>query len=284
MSRTLAGRRVVVAGAAGALGRATCTALRDKGAAVAALDLAGSDRVIGCDVRDPDAVANAVALARTSLGGVDALVHLAGVGWPTSAGAAPADTVLDTLQVNLLGPWRLTAACIDELVANQGRVVFVASELAYATIPFAAAYSVSKRGLAAYADSVRAEYGTHVGVTTVYPGYIRTPIHEASIAAGLSLETTTKPQSPADVVAAVVRSLTAARAPRDVACSVRGRYEMAAARHLPALVDAVIRRRLRRELAAGRFTDAPLAAAMRERLGVAAVAGGRNAGTTERIA
>ena len=265
--RTLHGQRAVVTGASGALGSATTAALRAHGAVVAGLDLVGGDDFIACDVRDIDSVTAAVQRARMQLGGIDAVVHFAGIGVPTSAGAQPGDVVLRTVDINLVGPWRVTAACIDDIVEQRGRVVFVASQLAYATIPFAAAYTASKRGLAAYADSLRAEYGSHVGVTTVYPGYIRTPIHDASIAAGLSLESTTRPQSPADVVNTVLRALTAARPPRDLACTALGRFELAASRHLPRTVDAVIRQRLRRDLARGRHTAAPLAAAMRARLG-----------------
>ncbi len=190
--------------------------------------------------------------------------------------------MLRTIDVNLLGPWRVTAACIDDLVRGRGRLVFVASQLAVATLPLAAAYTVSKRGLTAYADSVRTEFGTHVGVTTVYPGYIRTPIHEASIAAGLSLESATRVQSVQDVVRTVLHALTAARPPRDLACSALGRFELAASRHLPGTVDTVIRARLRRDLARGRHTAAPLAAAMRARLGHPDPAPG--ALTKERIA
>jgi NAD(P)-dependent dehydrogenase (short-subunit alcohol dehydrogenase family) len=263
----LRGRRVLLTGAGGALGGATAAALRAEGARVVGLDLVGGNDVIACDVRDQPNVTDAVAQARTRLGGIDAVVHFAGIGTPTSAGAEPGDAVLRTVDVNLMGPWRVTAACIDDVVEQRGRVVFVASQLAYATIPFAAAYTVSKRGLAAYADSLRSEYGSHVGVTTVYPGYIRTPIHDASVAAGLSLETTTRPQSPADVADTVLRALTASRPPRDVACTALGRFELAASRHLPRTVDAVIRRRLRRDLARGRHLSAPLAAAMRARLG-----------------
>ncbi|MBJ7594683.1 MAG: SDR family oxidoreductase [Candidatus Dormibacteraeota bacterium] len=266
MTAELRGRRVLVTGAGGALGGATTRALRAAGAIVAGLDLIGGG-VIACDIRDADSVSAAVARARTEMGGIDAVVHFAGVGMPTSSGAAPGDAVSRTVDINLLGPWRVTAACIDQLVAQRGRLVFVASQLAYATIPFAAAYTVSKRGLAAYADSVRAEYGSHVGVTTVYPGYIRTPIHDASIAEGLSLDGATRPQRPADVVATVLRALTADRPPRDLACSALGRFELAACRHLPRTADAVIRRRLRRDLARGRHNAAPLAAAMRSRLG-----------------
>lgn len=265
---TLHRRRVLVTGAAGALGGATVTALRRRGAVVAALDLAG-DGVIPCDVGDAQSVATAVARARGEMGGIDGVVHFAGIGMPTSAGAEPGDAVQHTIDVNLLGPWRVSAACVDDLVESRGRVVFVASQLAYATIPFAAAYTVSKRGLTAYADSLRTEYGTHIGVTTVYPGYIRTPIHDASIAAGLSLETATRAQSPADVVATVLRALTAVHPPRDLACTALGRFELAASRHLPGVTDTVIRARLRRALTRGTHATAPLAAGLRSRLGFA---------------
>jgi NAD(P)-dependent dehydrogenase (short-subunit alcohol dehydrogenase family) len=266
-SGVLRGRRVVVTGAGGVLGGATAAALRTGGATVAGLDLAGGAGIIPCDVRDGASVAGAVARVRAELDGIDAVIHFAGIGLPTSAGAEPGETVLRTVDINLFGAWRVTAACIDDLVDRRGRLVFVASQLAYASLPFAAAYTVSKRGLAAYADSIRAEYGSHVGVTTVYPGYIRTPIHDASIAAGLSLASATRAQRPADVVATVLRALTAARPPRDLACTTLGRFELAASRHLPGTVDAVIRSRLRRDLTRGRHTAAPLAAAMRARLG-----------------
>ena len=266
---TLTGRRVLVTGATGALGSATATALRERGARVAGLDLRPDDGVIACNIRDARSVDQAVAAARAELDGLDAVVHFAGIGVPTSAGEPADDEVMRTLDVNLLGPWRVTAACIDDLVQSRGRCVFVASELAYATLPFAAAYCAAKRGLAAYADSVRVEYGSHVGVTTVYPGFVRTPIHDASVAAGLGLEGfAVRSEQVGDVVTTVVRALSAARPPRDTACTPMGRVELAAARHLPALVDTVIRTRLRRSLAEGRFITAPLAAGMRTRLGV----------------
>jgi hypothetical protein len=65
----------------------------------------------------------------------------------------------------------------------------------------------------------------------------------------------------------VLRVLTPARVPRDLACTRLGAVELAASRHLPRTVDAIIRRRLRRDLARGRHRAAPLAAAMRARLG-----------------
>lgn len=263
----LRGRRVIVTGAAGALGAETAAALRRAGAAVAGLDVAAGPDVIACDVTDGAVVTEAVRRAREALGGIDAVVHYAGIGLPTSAGAAPDRAVEQTLEVNLLGPWRVTAACIDSLLAARGRLVFVSSELAYATIPFAAAYTVSKRGLSAYADAVRAEYGSHIGVTTVYPGYVRTPIHAASAEAGLALEGAVRAQRSSDVVATVLHALNARRAPRDLACSAIGTFELTVSRHAPRIVDAAVRLRLRRQVARGHYGAAPLAAGMRARLG-----------------
>ena len=90
------------------------------------------------------------------------------------------------LDVNLLGPWRVTAAALPALRESRGRVVNVASGLAHLTVPFATAYTMSKRGVVAYSDSLRLEHGDAITVTTVYPGYIRTPIHERSAAAGVA--------------------------------------------------------------------------------------------------
>ncbi|MQA83178.1 MAG: SDR family NAD(P)-dependent oxidoreductase [Streptosporangiales bacterium] len=274
----LAGRRVLLTGAAGAFGSATAAALRERGAAVAGLDIAaaGPDAgfdgdgdarhgVFPCDITDDAQVSARVPEAVDRLGGLDALVHLAGVGEPVDAGARPGSEVHRTLEVNLLGPWRVTAAALPELVRSRGRLVFVASELAYAVLPFAAAYAVSKRGLTAYADVVRLEYGTHVAVTTVYPGYVRTPIHDASLAAGLSLEGQVRRERVDDIVATVLRVLAARRPPRDVAATRLGGIELWLARHLPAAVERVIRARVARDLR--RYVDVPLARGLVRRYG-----------------
>ena len=63
-------------------------------------------------------------------------------------------------------------------------MVNVASGLAHLTVPFATAYCMSKRGLVGYSDALRLEHGDAITVTTVYPGYIRTPIHDAAARAG----------------------------------------------------------------------------------------------------
>jgi NAD(P)-dependent dehydrogenase (short-subunit alcohol dehydrogenase family) len=181
-------RNAIVTGAGGAIGSALVDRLCERGWRVAGLDLEPDDTrdTIACDVTDPDSVAQAVPAAIERLDGrVDALVNNAGLGGPASAGAPPDEHVERMLAVNVLGAWRVTAAAIDHLVETRGQVVLVASRMAFLGLPLGAAYGVSKRALVAYADALRAEYGTHVGVTCVHPAFIRTPIHDRTRAAGL---------------------------------------------------------------------------------------------------
>ena len=116
------------------------------------------------------------------------LINNAGLGVPQSAGKAPDADALAVLEVNLIAPWRVTAAALPHLRASHGRVVNVSSGLAHLAVPFATAYCMSKRGLVAYSDALRLEHGDEITVTTVYPGYIRTGIHDSAKANGVGLE------------------------------------------------------------------------------------------------
>ncbi|MFF8807830.1 SDR family NAD(P)-dependent oxidoreductase [Streptomyces omiyaensis] len=265
------GRRVLVTGASGTIGRALGERLARAGAHVVGLDLrpAGDEPfpVLACDVTDDAAVAAAVAEALTLLGGLDVLVNNAGIGGPAPAEYAPGDEVRRQLEINLLGTWRVTAACVDALVAARGRVVMVASRMAVMQLPLAAAYGASKRAMVAYADALRLELGTHVGVSCVYPSAVRSPIHDSTRAAGLSLEGMSVYEPLDGVVGAIERTALAVRPRRDVTTTRKGAVEFFLARHLPALTDRIVARTLSARAAAGAFEGAALAAGVVERNG-----------------
>lgn len=255
--------RILITGAAGGIGAATVTALRERGARVLGVDINGDGAdVLACDVRDQESVDRAVAEAVTRLGGLDVLVNGAGIGDPQSAGDRPGEDALRVLDVNLLGPWRVTAAALPALRASGGRVLNVASGLAHVTMPLAPAYCMSKRGLVAYSDALRLEFGDAITVTTVYPGYIRTPIHEAAGAKGVSLEGLV-PAEPLEAAAqTLVRAALDAPA-RDLATTRRAAFAYALARRVPrGLIDRLTRAQLRRVARAGGFDGSPLAAGM----------------------
>ena len=261
-------RRAIVTGAGGAIGTALADTLRRYGWSVVGLDLSADEDagVLACDVTSPESVSAAVPAAIARLGGLDALVNNAGLGGPASAGRMPDEHVLRMIDVNLLGAWRVTAAAIDALVESRGQVVLVGSRMAFLGLPLGAAYGVSKRGLTAYADALRAEYGTHVGVTCVHPAFIRTPIHERTRAAGLKLEGFSR-EEPLDGVVAKLVAACEGRGGRDVAVTRGGGLQLAVARHLPGLVDRVVARTLRKRVAAGELDDAPIAEGVRRRHG-----------------
>jgi NAD(P)-dependent dehydrogenase (short-subunit alcohol dehydrogenase family) len=263
-----AGRAAVVTGAAGAFGSATLRVLRYLGADAIGIDRVPGAGIMTCDVTDDEQVRAAVTEAVKRLGRLDTLIHYAGVGPAVDAGQ-PADAeVREALEVNLLGTWRVTAAALPALLDTRGRVIITASLLAGVTVPFSAAYTVSKRALTAYADVLRMEYGTHLGVTTVYPGYVHTAIHDRSRAAGVALDGLVPAESVRDTVLTVVRAGAERSAPRDVASTRAGTAVLRLARHAPGLLDRAVAARLRYLVRTQEFEGAGLAVGLRQRHGV----------------
>ena len=263
-----AGRAVIVTGAAGAFGSATLRVLRYLGADTIGIDRVPGAGVVTCDVTDDEQVRAAVNEAVKRLGRLDTLIHYAGVGPVVDIGQSPDADVREALEVNLLGTWRVTAAALPALLDARGRVIITASLLAEVTMPFSAAYTVSKRALTAYADVLRMEYGTHLGVTTVYPGYVDTAIHDRSRAARVALEGLVPAESVRDTVLAVVRAGAERSAPRDVASTRAGAAALRLARYAPGLLDRALAARLRYLVRTQGFEGAELAVGLAGRHGV----------------
>ena len=258
--------RVILTGASSGIGAAATAALRERGAQVVGLDLVPGDGVLACDVRDQVPVDAAVAEAIGRLGGVDVLINNAGIGDAADTGQAPSERSLAILDVNLVGPWRVTSAALPALLESRGRVVNVASGLAHLAIPFSAAYCMSKRGLTAFSDVLRLEYGSRLTVTTVYPGYIRTPIHDAPAEQGVSLEGLV-PEEPLRAAAATLVRAALGRPARDLATTRAATLNYTLLRLAPRrLVDRIVAGHLRRRIRDGALRESVLAHGYRERL------------------
>ena len=243
----LAGRRIVLTGAAGGIGAAAVERMRAEGARVIGVDLRAGDGLLGADVTDPAQLREAMQAAAGAMGGIDTLVNNAGIGAPQDAGDFPDEEARRILDVNFFGAWNATAAALPYLLRARGHVVDVVSGLALVDLPFAAAYSASKRALDGYANVLRQEYAGRLTVTTVYPGYIRTPIHDRSAELGASLEGLVRAERVEDAAEALV--VACVRRPRRLALTRRSAVEYWFARHLPDLVAGVVRRRARAALA-----------------------------------
>jgi 3-oxoacyl-[acyl-carrier protein] reductase len=196
LSRSVAGKRVLVTGAASGMGRATAQLFADEGARVAVVDLTrdGVDAVVAeiVGVHGPDAAAGFVAdvgdLAALAglvddvvarLGGLDVLINNAGVALPGSAFQPLDEFDADwhrTMDVNLTAHARLIHLARPHLAAaGEGRVVNIASTEALVTTAGMAAYAASKAGVVGLTKSFAVELGRHgVTVNCICPGPIRT--------------------------------------------------------------------------------------------------------------
>jgi NAD(P)-dependent dehydrogenase (short-subunit alcohol dehydrogenase family) len=125
---------------------------------------------------------------------------------------------------------------------------------------------MSKRGLVAYSDALRLEHGDALTVTTVYLGYVPTPIHEAAAARGVTLEGAVSAEPLEASAQTIVRAALGPPA-RDLATTRSGAVGYALLRLMPrCLIDRIVTRRLRRAAARGDFEDSPFAADLRARL------------------
>lgn len=176
---------VVVAGATGGLGSAVARAFAAEGAVVvgggrdqAALAALAPDvaLVMSLDLTKPLSVEVFAAAVRDRFGRVDGLVHCAGVGRFAAWDEGDLRELERLLDVNLVGPARLTRALAPPmLAAGQGFVAFVASAAGLSGIAGEADYAASKHALVGYARSLRKEFAPrNVSVIVICPALIRT--------------------------------------------------------------------------------------------------------------
>jgi SDR family mycofactocin-dependent oxidoreductase len=200
----------LVTGAARGIGAATVAALAADGWRVVATDRCADDPAlpyalgtraaldqvaaaapdtvvaIEADVRDPAALAAAVALAEQRWGGLDAAVAVAGViagGVPAwEVPAAREQAVLDTDLGGVLNLARVAVpALLRRPAPRSGRFLAVASAAAARGLPMLAAYCAAKAGVAGFIRALAVELGgTGITANAVSPGSTSTPILDES--------------------------------------------------------------------------------------------------------
>ncbi len=175
---SLAGRRVLITGAARGIGAAVARRLHERGARLALAGIepellsevasdCGDAPAFTCDVRDREQVEAAVEAAVEHLGGLDVIIANAGVAAQLPIIGGNPEVFERTLEVNLLGVYYTLRAAAPH-VAHQGGYALAISSLAAAVHPpMLGAYSASKAGVEALADALRSELrssGARVGV------------------------------------------------------------------------------------------------------------------------
>ena len=181
----LAGKRVLVTGAARGLGRAFAEACANAGAHVVLADVLEADgkkaaaelrqQFVAIDLADPNSVAAGVAAAAELLDGLDGLVNNAAIA--TAIGGKTFEEIdLETwdrvMSVNVRGTWLVTRAAAPYLRrAGAGKIVNVASDTALWGAPRLLHYVASKGAIIAMTRSLARELGPDgVAVNAIAPG------------------------------------------------------------------------------------------------------------------
>jgi 3alpha(or 20beta)-hydroxysteroid dehydrogenase len=183
----VAGKIVIVTGAAGGQGAVEAQALASEGATVISTDLKAPDLGDGIESRALDVTSEEDwqklgQWVGKEHGHVDGLVNNAGIAMRTRLPDISGDDVHRVVGVNVIGPM-LGIQTVAPLMTNGGSIVNISS-IAGIVGYHAVGYCISKWGLRGLSRSASMELGPQgIRVNTILPGYIETPMTAAAPAA-----------------------------------------------------------------------------------------------------
>ena len=184
----LHGRTALITGAARGIGAVTAEVLARQGASVVCVDLPSNDgalesvaarvggEAIPLDITGDDAGATVAQRLRDDHGGVDIVVHNAGVTRDKSI-VGMSESGWDTVMaVNLTAPHRLTAALVGSgTVRRSGRIVVLSSLMGIAGNMGQTNYATSKAGLIGWVRAAAPRLAAEgITINAVAPGFIET--------------------------------------------------------------------------------------------------------------
>jgi len=177
----LNGKVALVTGAARGIGRAIADVLARDGAHVVGVDVPGQSAELELDITDEDAPATIVSHLLDKHGGVDVVVHNAGITRDKTIARMTEEQWQQVIEINLIAPHRIDAELFArEAVRDNGRVVCVSSISGIAGNAGQTNYATSKAGVIgmvqAYASPLAKRGAT---INAVAPGFIETQMTAA---------------------------------------------------------------------------------------------------------
>jgi NAD(P)-dependent dehydrogenase (short-subunit alcohol dehydrogenase family) len=218
----MAGKTVLITGAARGIGAATATALVKTGANVALIDLREDELEVvaeqlgsraaafPADVTDADAMEAAIEATVAHFGGIDVVVANAGVAYLEPVVSGDVENFRRTIDVNLVGPWNTIRLALPHVIDRRGYVLSVASIAAAIHPTLHGAYAASKAGVEALTNVLRTELaGTDVAVGVAYFPYIDTPMVRDALGSPVGQDLWSRLTFPLNRLIAVERAATA---------------------------------------------------------------------------
>lgn len=217
---------ILVTGASSGIGQATARLVAERGFTVLGTarkpESAQSQGVtmVPLDVRSDESVRACVAQVVAKAGRVDVLVNNAGYAVTGAAEETSVDEAKAQFETNFFGIVRMVNAVLPAMrAAGAGKIINISSLAGNTAIPYSAFYSASKFALEGYSESLWHEVRPFgISVSLVEPGFVNTPIGEASPVAAHTLPA--YDASRKSMLAAFGHSLEAGIPPEQVARTV----------------------------------------------------------------
>jgi NAD(P)-dependent dehydrogenase (short-subunit alcohol dehydrogenase family) len=185
----LGGRVAVVTGASSGIGASIAEALSQAGARVVltgrdevrlrrTAGRLGEHHVVAADLADDASPGAIVAETLGAFGGLNVLVHSAGIFWPKPFAEAPLSDFDEQFRLNVRAPYALTQAALPHLQPD-GSVIFISSIAGRVGFPSSTAYCGTKGAVELMTKSLAMELApAGVRVNAIAPGNIHTPMNE----------------------------------------------------------------------------------------------------------
>jgi NAD(P)-dependent dehydrogenase (short-subunit alcohol dehydrogenase family) len=206
----LAGKKIVITGAFGALGSKVSTRVRQAGAAVACIDFSPASKAPGSitdcvllgdvDLSLPDAAAKALQSAAQQMGGLDGVVNIAGgFRWEKVEGGR-LETWDQLYNLNVRTAVNAVQAALPLLHKQSGRIVNVGAAGAIKAGIGMGAYAASKAGVAKLTEALADELKDRgICVNAILPSILDTPANRADMPTA-DYERWVKPEQVADLI------------------------------------------------------------------------------------
>lgn len=146
--------------------------------AAAIIGSGGQAMAVPADVTNLESVRNAVRRVQSEWGPIDLAIANAGIGVPNGAVDFSIEDAEQTLLTNVHGMLYLFDAVIPAMIERRsGQFAGVASLAGLRGLPNSSIYSASKAAMQAFLEATRIELAPYgIGVTTINPGFVETPM------------------------------------------------------------------------------------------------------------
>jgi short-subunit dehydrogenase len=261
MKRDLRGRRILITGASGGIGRAVAQQAAEAGARLLlaarsaeplqalATDLTktGAEVIaVPADVTNDANRHHLLEMAQSRFDGLDALVNNAGVASFGHFADSTEDVLRQVMEVNFFAPAELMRLAVPILMrGREPAIVNIASMCGRRGIPAWPEYSASKYALCGLTEALRGEFARFdVDVLLVVPGLTRSDLGQHLLRNTGRAKIAFDDGQPPEAVARVILN-TLVRNRTEVVVGRDARWMLRVNRFFPRIVDALLARKVR---------------------------------------